>query len=159
VNYFPKETSMNWVHGAMNRVRGHDRWGRSAPGHSGPSVFGFAAEILWIKGVCYGIISTVHPWAGDRDQVAAPDGGRHDVRSGARGGSSELSLALTPVAHSPWGLHLCDLRRTGIVTKVLTVIDEVGRQLAMRRQTQGMWESMWCTFRYEFKWFLHRFKN
>jgi hypothetical protein len=55
------------------------------------------------------------------------------TRGGARGGSLDLTLALALVAHFPRGLHLRDLRRTDVLTKVLTRIGEVRRGLAMKR--------------------------
>jgi hypothetical protein len=70
-------------------------------------------------------------------------GNRCLTRGSARGGSLELSLALAPVAHYPRDLHLCTLRRTGNLTGVLTVVSEVGRGLAMRRQTQGTSARLW----------------
>jgi hypothetical protein len=50
---------------------------------------------------------------------------RQSTRSGTRGGSPELSLALALVAHPPQGLHLHDLQRTGVLIEVPTVIGEV----------------------------------
>jgi hypothetical protein len=59
---------------------------------------------------------------------------------------TELSLALAPVAHFPWGLHLHDLRRTGILTEVLAGVGEGGCELEIRRQTQGTlaWSRVQC---------------
>jgi hypothetical protein len=99
--------------------------------------------ILWIEGVRYGLISTVHPREGGRDRVVALGSGRHDARGGARGGSPKLSLALAPVAHSTWGLHLHDLRRTGILTEVLAIVGVVGRRMEMRRRTWGIAVQSW----------------
>jgi hypothetical protein len=39
-----------------------------------------------------------------------------DVHGGAKGGSLELSLELTPVTPSRRGFHLRDLQRVGILT-------------------------------------------
>jgi hypothetical protein len=74
---------------------------------------------------------------------------RCNARSGARGGSSELSLALAPVAHPPRGPHLRDLQRTGVLTEVLVVNGEVGSRLATGKRAQRemakSWGSLWCS--------------
>jgi hypothetical protein len=62
---------------------------------------------------------------------------QHDTHGDARGGLSELSLALAPVAPSLQGLHLCILQRMGVLTEVLAVISKVGHGLATRKQRQG----------------------
>jgi hypothetical protein len=67
----------------------------------------------------------------------ALSGDRCDARGDARGDSLELSLALSPVAHSPLGLYLCDQQRTGVPTEVFTGIGEVGRGLAARKRAPG----------------------
>jgi hypothetical protein len=50
----------------------------------------------------------------------ALNGDRHDARGGARGGSPELSLALSPV-----------------ITEALAIVSEIVRGLAARKQTRG----------------------
>jgi hypothetical protein len=47
-----------------------------------------------------------------------------------------LSLELAPVSPSEQGLHLQDLQRIGVLTKVFTDIGEVGHRLAMRKKTR-----------------------
>jgi hypothetical protein len=71
----------------------------------------------------------------NNDRAAVLGGDLRDARGGSRGGSSELSQALTPVAPSLHGLHLHVLRRMGILTEVLAVIGEVGHGLEMRKWT------------------------
>jgi hypothetical protein len=59
------------------------------------------------------------------------------VRDGTSSVSPELSVVLSPVAHLPQGLHLCDLQRTGIPTEVIVDIGTIGRALATKRRLQG----------------------
>jgi hypothetical protein len=73
---------------------------------------------------------------GARDQAATLGYGQRDMHGSAMGGSPEVSLVFAPVAHPPQGLHLCDLKRTGVLTKVPVIIGEVRRMLAVRKQTQ-----------------------
>jgi hypothetical protein len=57
-------------------------------------------------------------------------GGQRAARSGATGGSPELSLVLALVAPSPRGFHLQKLWRTGILTEVFVGVSEFGCKLA-----------------------------
>jgi hypothetical protein len=72
-----------------------------------------------------------------QDWAAALGGDWCDACGGARGGSSELSLALTLGAPSLQGLHLHVLRRMGLLDEVLAIVGEVQHGLATRKDTQG----------------------
>jgi hypothetical protein len=73
-----------------------------------------------------------------------------DACSDTRGGSLELSLELAPMAPSLHGLHLRDLQRIGVLTKVFMGVGEVRCMLATRkwtqRETMRSGGSLWCSF-------------
>jgi hypothetical protein len=109
--YFLMEKSMDWVHGAVDQIHGCGPRGRGARGALRPSVYASAAEILWIEGVRGDLISTIPSRTNDQDGAAVLDCDWRDIHGGGRGGSLELGLPLTLVAHPPLGLQLRDLQR------------------------------------------------
>jgi hypothetical protein len=145
------------IHELSPRHGGPDPWAQSTGTWCTKAqrllVYGFAVEILWIKGVRDNLISTAHSWMNGQYGVLALGGDRLDAHGGAKGGSPKLSLALTPVAHPPLGIHLRYLQKMGVPTEVFAGISEVRRGLAMMKwaqresvRSQGPCSDLWLWF-------------